>query len=41
MLGTLPINLVAEVNARGERYFHLTCAATGHVWHYTAQKQAL
>lgn len=24
VLGTLPINLVAEVNARGGRYFHLT-----------------
>ncbi|MDD5392731.1 MAG: CRISPR-associated protein Csx16 [Thiothrix sp.] len=24
ILGTLPINLVAEVNARGSRYFHLT-----------------
>lgn len=24
VLGTLPINLVAEVNQRGARYFHLT-----------------
>lgn len=24
VLGTLPINLVAEVNARGGEYFHLT-----------------
>ena len=24
VLGTLPINLVAEVNARGGNYFHLT-----------------
>lgn len=24
ILGTLPINLVAEVNARGGHYFHLT-----------------
>jgi CRISPR-associated protein Csx16 len=24
VLGTLPINLVAAVNARGARYFHLT-----------------
>ena len=24
ILGTLPINLVAEVNARGVHYFHLT-----------------
>ncbi len=24
VLGTLPINLVAEVNARGGHYFHLT-----------------
>lgn len=24
ILGTLPINLVAEVNLRGGRYFHLT-----------------
>lgn len=24
ILGTLPISLVAEVNARGGRYFHLT-----------------
>ncbi|PID49498.1 MAG: CRISPR-associated protein Csx16 [Proteobacteria bacterium] len=24
VLGTLPINLIAEVNARGGRYFHLT-----------------
>ncbi|MEB4589713.1 CRISPR-associated protein Csx16 [Candidatus Thiothrix sp. Deng01] len=24
VLGTLPINLVADVNARGGRYFHLT-----------------
>jgi len=24
VLGTLPVNLIAEVNARGGRYFHLT-----------------
>ncbi len=24
ILGTLPVNLIAEVNARGGRYFHLT-----------------
>ena len=24
VLGTLPVNLIAQVNARGARYFHLT-----------------
>lgn len=28
VLGTLPINLVAEINARGAAYFHLTMKLT-------------
>lgn len=28
VLGTLPINLVAELNARGAQYFHLTLDLT-------------